>query len=290
MSPLPSASGAGRRRWRRSRRCTRSITRCSMAPAPSTARSSTARSSWVGAGWGAWTPGSPFGVGEGGGDTLSPPAPTLHHGTLCPTSSHQPEDVRGAAVRGHRGEYVVAAARGGGPWAGLAPLICPHVSRPPPLQVDSDTVWNEMHSSSAVRMAVGCLVELAFKVAAGEIKVSGAGWHAGGHPRTLARSGRARLPGERPSCVLACVRTTHVHAHLEARRLLCELACTRAAFLHAYLGVRWSSRALAHACAVLVRACLGARWRLCKLACVRTTLVRTYLRVVVLRRGYVCMY
>lgn len=40
-----------------------------------------------------------------------------------------------------------------------------------PLQVDSDTVWNEMHSSSAVRMAVGCLVELAFKVAAGELKV-----------------------------------------------------------------------------------------------------------------------
>lgn len=29
-----------------------------------------------------------------------------------------------------------------------------------------------MHSSSAVRMAVGCLVELAFKVAAGELKVS----------------------------------------------------------------------------------------------------------------------
>lgn len=40
-----------------------------------------------------------------------------------------------------------------------------------PLQVDSDTVWNEMHSSSAVRMAVGCLVELAFKVAAGELRV-----------------------------------------------------------------------------------------------------------------------
>uniref|UniRef100_A0A8C4YAF5 Histone deacetylase n=1 Tax=Gopherus evgoodei TaxID=1825980 RepID=A0A8C4YAF5_9SAUR len=33
-----------------------------------------------------------------------------------------------------------------------------------------DTVWNEMHSSSAVRMAVGCLVELAFKVASGELK------------------------------------------------------------------------------------------------------------------------
>lgn len=39
-------------------------------------------------------------------------------------------------------------------------------------QVDSDTVWNELHSSSAVRTAVGCLLELAFKVAAGEVKVS----------------------------------------------------------------------------------------------------------------------
>uniref|UniRef100_A0A674AL07 Histone deacetylase n=1 Tax=Salmo trutta TaxID=8032 RepID=A0A674AL07_SALTR len=39
-----------------------------------------------------------------------------------------------------------------------------------PLQVDSDTVWNEMHSSGAVRMAVGCVIELAFKVAAGELK------------------------------------------------------------------------------------------------------------------------
>uniref|UniRef100_UPI00398E7110 histone deacetylase 5 isoform X2 n=1 Tax=Pristiophorus japonicus TaxID=55135 RepID=UPI00398E7110 len=38
------------------------------------------------------------------------------------------------------------------------------------LGVDSDTVWNEMHSSSAVRMAVGCVIELAFKVAAGELK------------------------------------------------------------------------------------------------------------------------
>ncbi|XP_041073502.1 histone deacetylase 5 isoform X1 [Carcharodon carcharias] len=38
------------------------------------------------------------------------------------------------------------------------------------LGVDSDTVWNEMHSSSAVRMAVGCVVELSFKVASGELK------------------------------------------------------------------------------------------------------------------------
>ncbi|KAM9494890.1 histone deacetylase 5 isoform 4-T4 [Clarias gariepinus] len=36
--------------------------------------------------------------------------------------------------------------------------------------VDSDTVWNEMHSSGAVRMAVGCVIELAFKVAAAELK------------------------------------------------------------------------------------------------------------------------
>ena len=46
-------------------------------------------------------------------------------------------------------------------------LMCPLR----PLQVDSDTVWNEMHSSGAVRMAVGCVIELAFKVAAGELKV-----------------------------------------------------------------------------------------------------------------------
>uniref|UniRef100_A0A4W3I7H9 Histone deacetylase n=1 Tax=Callorhinchus milii TaxID=7868 RepID=A0A4W3I7H9_CALMI len=38
------------------------------------------------------------------------------------------------------------------------------------LGVDSDTVWNEMHSSSSVRMAVGCVIELAFKVASGELK------------------------------------------------------------------------------------------------------------------------
>ncbi|NWW23572.1 HDAC5 deacetylase, partial [Falcunculus frontatus] len=43
--------------------------------------------------------------------------------------------------------------------------------------VDSDTVWNELHSSSAVRTAVGCLLELAFKVAAGEVKVSACHCH-----------------------------------------------------------------------------------------------------------------
>ncbi|XP_048464435.1 histone deacetylase 9-like [Rhincodon typus] len=38
------------------------------------------------------------------------------------------------------------------------------------LGVDSDTIWNEMHSSSAARMAVGCVIEMASKVASGELK------------------------------------------------------------------------------------------------------------------------
>ncbi|KAM9296115.1 histone deacetylase 5 [Gastrophryne carolinensis] len=36
--------------------------------------------------------------------------------------------------------------------------------------VDSDTVWNEIHSPAAVRTAVGSLLEMAFKVASGELK------------------------------------------------------------------------------------------------------------------------
>lgn len=38
-------------------------------------------------------------------------------------------------------------------------------------QVDSDTIWNEVHSSSAARLAVGSVVELVFKVASAELKV-----------------------------------------------------------------------------------------------------------------------
>ncbi|CAN0360413.1 unnamed protein product [Lampetra fluviatilis] len=38
------------------------------------------------------------------------------------------------------------------------------------LGVDSDTIWNELHSSGAARMAAGCVTELAYKVAAGELK------------------------------------------------------------------------------------------------------------------------
>lgn len=51
-------------------------------------------------------------------------------------------------------------------------------------QVDSDTIWNEVHSSGAARLAVGCVVELVFKVATGELKVS---W-----PAELAADGGSR--------------------------------------------------------------------------------------------------
>ena len=40
-------------------------------------------------------------------------------------------------------------------------------------QVDSDTIWNELHSSNAARWAAGSVTELAFKVATRELKV---GW------------------------------------------------------------------------------------------------------------------
>ncbi|XP_060679382.1 histone deacetylase 4-like [Hemiscyllium ocellatum] len=36
--------------------------------------------------------------------------------------------------------------------------------------VDSDTVWNEHHTPGAARLAVGCTVELALKVASGQLK------------------------------------------------------------------------------------------------------------------------
>ncbi|XP_068944860.1 histone deacetylase 9-like isoform X3 [Petaurus breviceps papuanus] len=39
------------------------------------------------------------------------------------------------------------------------------------LGVDSDTIWNELHSAAAARMAVGCVIELASKVVSGELKV-----------------------------------------------------------------------------------------------------------------------
>ncbi|XP_011303801.1 histone deacetylase 4 isoform X6 [Fopius arisanus] len=36
--------------------------------------------------------------------------------------------------------------------------------------VDSDTTWNELHTAPAARMAVGCVVDLAFKTTMGDIK------------------------------------------------------------------------------------------------------------------------
>ncbi|XP_046390960.1 histone deacetylase 4 isoform X3 [Ischnura elegans] len=36
--------------------------------------------------------------------------------------------------------------------------------------VDSDTTWNDQHTASAARMAVGCVIDLAFKAASGEIR------------------------------------------------------------------------------------------------------------------------
>nr|XP_015213418.1 PREDICTED: histone deacetylase 9 isoform X3 [Lepisosteus oculatus] len=38
------------------------------------------------------------------------------------------------------------------------------------LGVDSDTIWNELHSPSGARMAVGCVIELASRVASRELK------------------------------------------------------------------------------------------------------------------------
>jgi histone deacetylase 4/5 len=37
--------------------------------------------------------------------------------------------------------------------------------------VDSDTTWNELHTAGAARMAAGCVIELALKVASGDCKV-----------------------------------------------------------------------------------------------------------------------
>lgn len=51
-------------------------------------------------------------------------------------------------------------------------------------QVDSDTIWNEVHSSSAARLAVGSVVELVFKVATGELKVS----HSSGYFSHIAKN------------------------------------------------------------------------------------------------------
>lgn len=37
--------------------------------------------------------------------------------------------------------------------------------------VDLDTTWNELHTAGAARMAAGCVIELACRVTAGDVKV-----------------------------------------------------------------------------------------------------------------------
>lgn len=41
--------------------------------------------------------------------------------------------------------------------------------------MDTDTVWSELHSSSAARWAAGSVTDLAFRVASQELKVGGPG-------------------------------------------------------------------------------------------------------------------
>lgn len=45
--------------------------------------------------------------------------------------------------------------------------------------MDNDTTWNESHTSTAARMAAGSVVELAFRVAKGELKVGEEGREGG---------------------------------------------------------------------------------------------------------------
>ncbi|MBN3312898.1 HDAC5 deacetylase, partial [Atractosteus spatula] len=75
-----------------------------------------------------------------------------HHTLLYGTSPHNRQKLDSKKLLGPISQKMYAVLPCGG------------------IGVDSDTVWNEMHSSSAVRMAVGCVIELAFKVAAGELK------------------------------------------------------------------------------------------------------------------------
>lgn len=66
----------------------------------------------------------------------------------------------------------------------------------PSLQVDTDTTWNELHTSNAARWAAGSVTELAFKVASRELKVGGLGQRQasprGGDRLKTQGTGRAR--------------------------------------------------------------------------------------------------
>ncbi|NXU94178.1 HDAC7 deacetylase, partial [Xiphorhynchus elegans] len=108
--------------------------------------------------------------GHPGGAAVCPqraPRVPLRHQPPQPPQTGQWQVGRGVAPR------CVSA----GPFSlhRMSPLAprCPPVSpseRCPPFQVDSDTIWNELHSSNAARWAAGSVTELAFKVATRELK------------------------------------------------------------------------------------------------------------------------
>lgn len=64
--------------------------------------------------------------------------------------------------------------------------------------MDTDTIWNELHSSNAARWAAGSVTDLAFKVASRELKVGGHGLKAGKPQRRqqdgTAGEARSRTP------------------------------------------------------------------------------------------------
>ncbi|NXD46590.1 HDAC7 deacetylase, partial [Copsychus sechellarum] len=99
----------------------------------------------------------------------------LKHQCSCGDNSNHPEHAgRIQSIwsrlqeRGLRSRCEVSGA-------GLG-LLPPDLSAPPdptwgpPDPVDSDTIWNELHSSNAARWAAGSVTELAFKVATRELK------------------------------------------------------------------------------------------------------------------------
>ncbi|KAG8446931.1 hypothetical protein GDO86_014400 [Hymenochirus boettgeri] len=77
---------------------------------------------------------------------------TEHHTLLYGTSPQSRHKLESKNILGSLSQKLYAVLPCGG------------------IGVDSDTVWNELHSPPAVRTAVGSLLELVFKVASGELK------------------------------------------------------------------------------------------------------------------------
>lgn len=99
-------------------------------------------------------------------------------------------------------------------------------------QVDSDTIWNEVHSSGAARLAVGCVVELVFKVATGELKVSERTAEMGSYQETCLDIPRGERVG-----VKTATATPLLDRHNEAERgdpVLSTAVNPEEHFLHLY--------------------------------------------------------